>query len=198
MNIDLKDPAVWAELERQAYDGTVNLPPLPPAAYKYFAELTELYRAFRFDGMPKEEAENRKRLLRKAYDEQVAEIYRAREVYAENQNAIRQVGTLMSELEKTDSVFELAEKASKIVGLLIGDRSFYGRQIRKITCEGCTLTSQQAHNKYDMLKGCVNRMFVTDDLDELIRLYPSALHDIEEIRKYNTIRLAKKEENNER
>lgn len=195
MKIDLRDPVVWSALERQAYDGTVNLLPLPPPAYKYFSELQAVYRAFRFDGMPKEEAENRKRLLRKAYDEQVSEIHRAREVFAEYQNAVRTAGTLTSEIEKADSVFEIMEKACKVVGLLIGDRSFYGRQIRKITCEGCTLTSQQANNKYDMLQGCVNRMFVTDDLDELIRLYPSALHNIEEIRKYNTIRLAKKEEN---
>ena len=193
MNIDLRDPVVWSALERQAYDGTVNLPPLPPAAYKYFAELTELYRAFRFDGMPKDEAENRKRLLRKAYDEQVSEIHRVREVYAEYQNAVRTAGTLTSEIEKSDSVFEIMEKACKIVGLLIGDRSFYNRQIRKITCEGCALTSQQAHNQYDMLQGCMNRMFVTDDPNELMRMYQSAIRQIDLIRKYNTVRLAKKE-----
>lgn len=132
MKIDLRDPVVWAALERQAYDGAVNLPPLPPTAYKYFAELTALYRAFRFDGLPLEEAENRKRLLRKAYDEQVAELRRAREVYAENQKAIRQVGTLMSELEKAVTPDELADKSCKIVGILIGDSSFYGRQMKKL------------------------------------------------------------------
>ena len=39
MKIDLRDPDTWAALERQAYDGTVNLLPLPPPAYKYFSEL---------------------------------------------------------------------------------------------------------------------------------------------------------------
>lgn len=171
MKIDLRDPEVWSALERQAYDGTVNLLPLPPPAYKYFSELQAVYRAFRFEGMPKEDAENRKRLLRKAYDEQVREIHRAREVFAEYQNAVRTAGTLTSEIEKSQSVFEIAEKACKIIGLLIGDRSFYGRQIRKFTCEGVEIKKQTADNEYDMLKGCMNRMFVTDDPDELMRMY---------------------------
>lgn len=197
MKIDLRDPAVWSALERQAYDGTVNLLPLPPPAYKYFSELTAVYYAFRFEGMSKEDAENRKRLLRKAYDAQVREIHRAREVYAEYQNAVRTAGTLTSEIEKSDSVFELADKACKAVGLLIGDRSFYGRQIRKITCEGFEMTKQTAHHEYDMLQGCMNRMFVTDDPDELMRMYQSAIRRIDLIRKYNTVRLAQKEAQHE-
>ena len=135
MKIDLRDAGVWSALERQAYDGTVNLLPLPPPAYKYFSELQAVYRAFRFEGMPKEDAEHAKRLLRKAYDEQISEVHRAREVFAEYQNAVRTAGTLTSEIEKSQSVFEIAERACKIVGLLIGDGSFYERQQRKILKE---------------------------------------------------------------
>lgn len=132
MKINLRDPETWAALERQAYDGTVNLLPLPPPAYKYFSELTAVYRAFRFEGMPKEDAENRKRLLRKAYDEQVREIHRAREVYAEYQDAIRNVGQRLTDIEKSQSVFEIAEKACMVISLLTGDSSFYSRQVMKI------------------------------------------------------------------
>ena len=103
--------------------------------------------------MPKEAAENRKRLLRKAYDEQVKEIHRARDVYAEYQNAIRLAELHMSEIEKSQSVFEIAEKACKVIGLLTGDGSFYGRQMRKLTCEGAEIKRQTADNEYDMLKG---------------------------------------------
>lgn len=132
MKIDLRDPAVWAALERQAYDGTVNLLPLPPPAYKYFSELTGVYRAFRFEGMPKEDAENRKRLLRKAYDEQVSEIHRAREVFAEYQENVKKTELLCTEIEKTNDIREIALTACKIIGLLTGDGSFYERQRRKI------------------------------------------------------------------
>lgn len=197
MKIDLRDPAVWQALERQAYDGTVNLLPLPPPAYKYFSELTGVYRAFRFEGMPKEDAENRKRLLRKAYDEQVKEIHRAREVYAEYQNAIRTAGTMTTEIEKSQSVFEIAEKACKVIGLLTGDGSFYGRQMRKFTCEGVEIKRQAADNEYDMLKGCMNRMFVTHDPEELMRMYQSAIRQIDIIRQYNTARLAQEEKQDE-
>lgn len=143
MKIDLRDPETWAALERQACDATVNLLPLPPPAYKYFAELTAVYRAFRFDGMAKEDAENRKRLLLKDYQRQVQEIYRAREVYAEYQNAIRTVGTLTAEIEKAQSVYEIAEKACKVIGLLTGDNGFYGRQIRKMQTCGEELSEKE-------------------------------------------------------
>ena len=197
MKIDLRDPDTFAALERQAYEGTINLLPLPGPAYKYFSELTAVYRAFRFEGMPKEDAENRKRLLLKEYQRAVHEIHRAREIYAEYQTAVRTAGTLTSEIEKTSSVFELAEKACKVVGLLIGDTSFYSRQIRKITCEGTEIKSQTAHNEYDMLRGCMNRMFVTDDPEEIPRMYQSAIRRIDIIRQYNTVRLARKEATNE-
>lgn len=213
MKIDLRDEGVWAALERQAYDGTVNLLPLPPPAYKYFSELQAVYRAFRFEGMPKEDAENRKRLLRKAYDEQVSEIHRAREVFAEYQNAVRTAGTLTSEIEKSQSVFEIAERACKIIGLLTRDSSFYGRQIRKFTCEGIEIkkmndvfpvepvpqddkppSRQHAHNESDMLDECRNRLFITDNPDELPRLYSGALYHLREIYKYAAARLAAKKE----
>lgn len=132
MKIDLRDSGVWSALERQAYDGTVNLLPLPPAAYKYFSELTAVYRAFRFEGMPKEDAENRKRLLRKDYERQVAEIHRAREVFAEYQENVKKTELLCTEIEKANDIREIALTACKIIGLLTGDGSFYERQRRKI------------------------------------------------------------------
>ena len=132
MTIDLTNPEIWANLERQAYDGTVDLLPLPPPAYKYFSELTGVYRAFRFEGMPKEDAENRKRLLRKAYDEQVKEIHRVREVFAEYQENVKKTELLCTEIEKANDIREIALTACKIIGLLTGDGSFYERQRRKI------------------------------------------------------------------
>lgn len=197
MKINLRDPEIFAQLERQAYEGTVNLLPLPPAAYKYFSELTAVYRAFRFEGMPKEEAERRKRLLLKDYQRQVQEIHHARDAYASWQDSVRIAGMLLSEIEKSKSVFDIAEKSCKVIGKLIGDTSFYSRQIRKITCEGDDTTRETADFAYDMLKGNMNRMYVTDDSEELMRMYQAAIHNIDIIRKYNTKRLAEKEATNE-
>ena len=130
--MDLRDAGIWAAMERQAYEGTVNLAPLPPPAYKYFAELTAVYRAFRFEGMPKEDAESRKQMLLKAYQRNVADLHRAREVYAEFQANIKKSELLCTEIEKANDIREIALTACKIIGLLTGDGSFYERQRRKI------------------------------------------------------------------
>lgn len=49
---------------------------------------------------------------------------------------------------------------------------------------------QKASNDYDMLKGCVNRMFVTDDKEELPKLHQGALYYLGLIYQYGVDRLA--------
>lgn len=53
---------------------------------------------------------------------------------------------------------------------------------------------QEASNDYDMLRGCVNRIFVTDDINELPRLYASAVYHLGDIYKYGMERLRKRDE----
>lgn len=43
---------------------------------------------------------------------------------------------------------------------------------------------QKAHNDYDMLKGAINRMFVTDDKEELPRLFAGAKYYLDRIYEY--------------
>lgn len=52
---------------------------------------------------------------------------------------------------------------------------------------------QKASNDYDMLKGCVNRLFVTDDSAELPRLYESAKYYLDRIYNYGIDRLNKRD-----
>lgn len=132
MKIDLRDPVVWSALERQAYDGTVDLLPLPPAAYKYFSELTAVYRAFRFEGMPKEDAESRKRLLLKAYQRDIADLHRAREIFAEYQENVKKSELCRTEIEKAEDAVTIAVKACEIIEALTGETGFAARQKRKI------------------------------------------------------------------
>lgn len=132
MNIDLRDPDTWAKLERQAYEGTVEVAPLPPAAYKYFAELRAVYYAFRFEGMPKEDAENRKRLLLKAYQRDVADLHRAREIFAEYQENVKKSELCRTEIEKAEDAVTIAVRACEIIEALTGETGFAERQKRKI------------------------------------------------------------------
>lgn len=54
---------------------------------------------------------------------------------------------------------------------------------------------QEASNNYDMLKGCVNRIFVTDDKEELISLYGGALHYLSLLFLYGKERFSERSEN---
>lgn len=53
---------------------------------------------------------------------------------------------------------------------------------------------QEASNNYDMLKGCVNRIFVTDDKEELISLYGGALHYLSLLFLYGKERFSERSE----
>lgn len=132
MKIDLRDPDTWAAMEQQAYEGTVNLAPLPPPAYKYFAELTAVYYAFRFKGMPKEDAERAKRLLLKAYQRDIADLHRAREIFAEYQENVKKSELCRTEIEKAEDAVTIAARACEIIEALTGETGFAARQKRKI------------------------------------------------------------------
>jgi hypothetical protein len=47
-----------------------------------------------------------------------------------------------------------------------------------------TVTRQQADNARDMLNGCLNRMYVSHDPEEITRMYRAAVRDVGVIREY--------------
>ncbi|MDE6601340.1 MAG: hypothetical protein K2K90_04085 [Lachnospiraceae bacterium] len=54
------------------------------------------------------------------------------------------------------------------------------------------MNEQGAHNEYDMLRGNMNRMFLTDDVAELVKMYEVAQKRIERIYEYHYARLNNK------
>lgn len=48
---------------------------------------------------------------------------------------------------------------------------------------------QETRNEYDMLKGNVNRMFLTDEVAELVKMYEFAQKRLERIYEYHYARL---------
>ena len=48
---------------------------------------------------------------------------------------------------------------------------------------------KELHNAYDMLEGCLNRLNVTDDPDEVEQMYNSALYHLSIIKKLQTKRI---------
>jgi hypothetical protein len=132
MKIDLTNPNTWAAMERQAYEGTVDLKPLSPPAYKYFAELTAVYYAFRFENLPHDEAQRRKALLLKEYQRNVADLHRAREIFAEYQENVKKSELCRTEIEKAEDAVTIAARACEIIEALTGETGFADRQKRKI------------------------------------------------------------------
>ena len=69
MIYDFKNPEHFKELERQAYDGTIDVTDFPPAAYRYFDSLRKLYAEYKYDNLSKDEAQAVKRKLLAEYKE---------------------------------------------------------------------------------------------------------------------------------
>lgn len=126
------DKDTFSRLERQAYDGTIDVTNFPPAEYKYFSELKKLYYAFKFEGLYKEEASRRKQILFRKYRDDVSEHEREVSVYRCYQDTIRKAGENISRIEKSHDTTEMALLACEALGLMMGETSFYGRQKRKL------------------------------------------------------------------
>lgn len=132
MIYDLKNPEHFKELERLAYEGTVEIDDFPPAAYCYFDRLRKLYYAFRYEGLSKESAERQKRLLLKQYRETSESYEYYRRTCAAYQDNIRAAGTLLSDIEKSRDVTEIALKACECIQCMTGECEFLKRQEKKI------------------------------------------------------------------
>lgn len=129
--LNFKNKVTFQRLERQAYDGTIDVTKFPPAEYKYFSELQKIYYAFKFEGLSREDASHRKQILFRKYSEDISEHDRCIAVYAQFQENIRKAGENISRIEKSHDVTEVALLACETLGLMMGENSFYGRQKRK-------------------------------------------------------------------
>lgn len=117
-------------LERQAYDGNINLDNLPAPEYRYFDRLRRLYEKFKFDNKPKDFAERMKRIAYSEYIQDIEERKRYTSMYAQYQYNIKQAERLKIEAEKADDLHHIACCTADIVGMLTGDEG-YGKRIKK-------------------------------------------------------------------
>lgn len=132
MKYDFNDPEHFKKLERQAYDGTIDVTGFPPAAYRYFDSLRKLYAEYKYDDLSKAEAQAAKQKLLADYREasEAYELFRA--VYRDHQKNIVKAKSLLSDIEKSHDVREIALRACKCIGLMTGDREFAKQQAKKI------------------------------------------------------------------
>lgn len=130
--LNFKDKDTFKKMERQAYDGTIDVTKFPPAEYKYFSELRKIYYAFKFDGLSKEEASSRKQKLFRKYTEDISKHECCVAVYAQFQENIRKASENISRIEKSHDVTEIAMLACETLGAMMGEDTFYSRQKRKL------------------------------------------------------------------
>ncbi len=130
--LNFKDKDTFRKLERQAYDGTIDVTKFPPAEYRYFSELKKLYYAFKFERLPKEEASREKRILLKLYKEAISEYENRLNVSRQYQEHIRIAELNLSKIEKSHDVYEIALLACESLGAMMGEDTFYNRQKQKI------------------------------------------------------------------
>lgn len=129
---DFNNPEQFKALERQAYDGTIDVTGFPPAAYRYFDSLRMLYARYKHDNLSKEEASAEKQRLYHQYSEAVAVIEGMKSAYRYYQDNIRKAGTLLSQIEKSDHVGDIALLSAEAIGLMTGDEGFLKRAQKRI------------------------------------------------------------------
>lgn len=135
MKYDFNAPEHFKKLEKQAYDGIIDVTGFPPAAYRYFDSLRKLYAAYKYDDLGKYEAQAAKQKLLADYKE-AAEAYEMFcTVHRNYQENIIKAGTLLSDIEKSRDVCEIALKACECIQIMTGEFEFLKRQRKKILKE---------------------------------------------------------------
>ncbi len=132
---DFNNPEHFKALEKQAYDGTIDVTGFPPAAYRYFDSLRLLYMRYKYDNLSKEEAAAQKQQLYHQDSEATAVITGMTEAYRYYQENIRRAGTLLSRIEKSDNTADMALLSAEAISLMTGDENFIKR-IKKKICKG--------------------------------------------------------------
>lgn len=130
--INFKDTDTFRKLERQAYDGTLDVADFPPAEYKYFSELRKIYYAFKFEGLSKDDAEKQKAVLLRHYHKDLQEHEDRLAVYRHYQDNIRQSEMLCTAIQKSHDITEIALLACQAISLMTNEPTFAKLQERKI------------------------------------------------------------------
>ena len=130
--LNFYDADTFHRLERQTYNGTLDVSDFPPAEYKYFSELRKIYYAFKFEGLSREEASRKKNILFREYQENVREHEDRLNVYKEYQENIIKSEMLRTAIQKSADIKEIALLACKCISLMTSDEVFYRLQKQKI------------------------------------------------------------------
>lgn len=121
---DFSDEAVWKDLKRQCYDGTIDYEDFPGDEYKYFDRLRVIYLRFKFDDLPKEEAVQLERQLAKEYRLSKEKAAQGLKICRKYQDSIKRCEQLKIQVNKAKSDRDKLLPALEMIGLVTDDESF--------------------------------------------------------------------------
>lgn len=96
--------------------------------YQAFANL---YSRLNLKRIVRDQAKTEKKQILKTYAQIKSENERYIVVYGEYQDNIRKAGTLISDIEKSQDIREIALKSCECIGIMTGDAGFLKRQMNK-------------------------------------------------------------------
>lgn len=100
--------------------------------------LRALYQQYRNGSLEKEQAKTEKNKIISKYNLYESERINMLEVYKYHQENIRKASTLLSDIEKSENINDIAVKACEVIGCMTGDKGFLKRQEVKIKLGGIT------------------------------------------------------------
>lgn len=97
-----------------------------------YISLRYLYQSYHKGEISKENAKSEKRKMLGEYERFKMTYDNWLKEFGYHQGNIRRAGTLLSDIEKTKNVKDIAVLACKVIGIMIGDESFFPRQMKKL------------------------------------------------------------------
>ena len=129
---DFNNPEDFRRAECLTYDGTLDYSDFSPPEYKYFSELRKVYQAFKFERLSQEEAERQKKSLLIDYHKYLENFDYCRNVWKKYQDNIKISEMLMTKIQKSHDIYEIAETAVRAVGLMTHDETFIKINLTKL------------------------------------------------------------------
>lgn len=118
--------------ERLAYNDMLDCTDFPPPEYKYFSELQKVYQAFKFDGLSKEDAERQKKSLLIDYQKYLENFTYCKSVWGKYQDNIKISEMLMTKIQKSYNMREIAETAIRVISLMTSNEVFLKTNLEKL------------------------------------------------------------------
>ena len=136
MKTDFSNSAVWKSLEKQAYQGTIEISDFPPVEYKYFSELRQIYYAFKFEGLSQSDAEKLKIKLFRQYQDEKQSYDKYHQFVKDWNQTIIKSELLRSQIAKSSDIAEKLKLAVECIGILTSDAVFTRTETEKLNQKG--------------------------------------------------------------